>query len=340
MKIVLAILIFGVLIFVHELGHFICARIFRVTVNEFSIGMGPKIVSRKSKKTGIAYSLRLFPIGGFVSMAGEDETSDDENALNRKPCWQRLIIMLAGSVMNILLGVIIMAVIVISSKVLGSTTVYSFRDGALSSNYGLQIGDKIQYVDGVRTHTSYDLAYQIMRRGIEPVGVTVTRDGEKVVLENVQFPTVTDSGAAFGSIDFYVEAEEKNPLTVIKHAFYQSKTSVVMIWESLLDLVTGRYGMDQVSGPVGTTNAIGEAAKEGTYSLLYISSLIALNLGVINLLPIPALDGGRIVFVLIEMVRRKPVKPEYEGYVHFAGIVILMLFMVFITYQDIIKLFR
>ncbi len=339
MKILISILIFGALIFVHELGHFICARLFGVKVNEFAVGMGPKLISRTSPKSGIAYSLRLLPIGGFVSMAGEDEQSDDENALNRKPCWQRLIIMFAGAFMNILIGVILMSAIVASSDALGSNVVHSFRENAVSVDYGIEVGDEIRAVDGVRTHTSYEVTYQIMRRGTEPIPVTVQRNGEIITLDNVSFPISVDSGASFGALDFYVRAEDKNPLTVIKHAYYQSKTSIVMIIESLFDMVTGRYGMDQVSGPVGTTASIGEAAKQGGSSLAYISAIIAINLGVVNLLPLPALDGGRIVFVLIEMIRRKPIDPKYEGYVHLAGIVLLMALMVLITFHDIVKLF-
>lgn len=333
-------MIFGVFIFVHELGHYLTARAFNVSIREFAIGMGPKIISRKSKKTGIIYSLRLLPFGGFVSMVGEDEESDDPGALNRKPVWQRFIILAAGSIMNLLLGIIVMSMLVITTQTLGSTTILRFADeGAMSQASGLQVGDRIIKIGDNKVHTSYEVVYEIMRNGIEPLDITVKRAGETVVVQDVIFPTIIEDGVVFGEADFVVAAERKTPLTVLRHAFYQSTATVKLIWESLFDFVTGRYGVEQISGPVGVTTAIGEAAKAGTYNLLYLCTLISMNLGIFNLLPLPALDGGRLVFLIVEGIRGKPIKPELEGYIHFAGIVILMLAMVFITYRDIVKLF-
>lgn len=327
-------------IFVHELGHYLTARAFNVSIREFAIGMGPKIISRKSKKTGIIYSLRLLPFGGFVSMVGEDEESDDPGALNRKPVWQRFIILAAGSIMNLLLGIIVMSMLVITTQTLGSTTILRFADeGAMSQASGLQVGDRIIKIGDNKVHTSYEVVYEIMRNGIEPLDITVKRAGETVVVQDVIFPTIIEDGVVFGEADFVVAAERKTPLTVLRHAFYQSTATVKLIWESLFDFVTGRYGVEQISGPVGVTTAIGEAAKAGTYNLLYLCTLISMNLGIFNLLPLPALDGGRLVFLIVEGIRGKPIKPELEGYIHFAGIVILMLAMVFITYRDIVKLF-
>lgn len=339
-SILIAILVFGFLIFIHELGHYIAARAFKVGIKEFAIGMGPKIISRTSKKTGIVYSLRLLPIGGFVSMVGEDEESDDESALNCKPVWQRLIITVAGAVMNIVVGLIITCVLVASSASLGSTTIADFaEENALSESTGLKVGDRIVKINDESTHISYELVYAIMREGYEPVDVTLVRDGNKIVVENVTFPKIEAEGVVFGSADFRVYAEAKTVLNVIRHAYYQCGASIRLIWQSLLDFVTGRYGVEQLSGPVGVTSQIGDAANQGIMSLLSLSSIIALNLGIFNLIPFPALDGGRIVFLLIELVRRKPIKPEYEGYVHFAGIVLLMMLMVFVTYKDLMKLF-
>lgn len=333
-------MIFGVFIFVHELGHYLTARAFNVSIREFAIGMGPKIISRKSKKTGTIYSLRLLPFGGFVSMVGEDEESDDPGALNRKPVWQRFIILAAGSIMNLLLGIIVMSMLVITTQTLGSTTILRFADeGAMSQASGLQVGDRIIKIGDNKVHTSYEVVYEIMRNGIEPLDITVKRAGETVVVQDVIFPTIIEDGVVFGEADFVVAAERKTPLTVLRHAFYQSTATVKLIWESLFDFVTGRYGVEQISGPVGVTTAIGEAAKAGTYNLLYLCTLISMNLGIFNLLPLPALDGGRLVFLIVEGIRGKPIKPELEGYIHFAGIVILMLAMVFITYRDIVKLF-
>lgn len=339
--IIIAILIFGLLIFIHEGGHFLFARLFKVTVNEFSIGMGPKLVSKKSKKSGISYSLRAFPIGGFVSMAGEDEESDDPNALNKKPVWQRMIIVAAGGVVNLVAGILVMFILVFSSTSmgLGSTTVAEFRDGALSQSSGLKAGDTIVEVEGRNVHIADELVYEIMRLGIEPVDLTVVRDGEKTVIEDVEFPQMSEQGVAFGDADFYVYGQERTFTNLVKHSFYRSTYTVRMIWESLFDLVTGRYGIEAVSGPVGVTEALTQAAQTGSYNFIYLVVVISMNLGVMNLLPLPALDGGRLVFLLIEAVRRKPINPKVEGVIHTAGLALLMLLMIFICVKDVIKLF-
>ncbi len=337
--ILIAILVFGVLILVHEGGHYLTARLFRVKINEFAIGMGPKLLSKTSKKTGIAYSLRVLPIGGYVSMAGEDEESEDENALNRKPVWQRMVITAAGAILNLLLGLLLMTAMVLSSRSLASTTVHRFDDQALSPDAGLQVGDVITAVEGTKVYVYYDLAYHVMRKGAEPVDLTVKRGGQEILIEDVVFPTTEEGGMRFGLVDFFPTTEAKSFGGVIKHTARQTVTSVRMIWESLLDLITGKAGMEQVSGPIGVSGAIGEAAKEGAYNFFYMTALISLNLGLFNLLPIPALDGGRLFFQLIELIRRKPIKPEWEGYIHFVGMAILMLLMILITFKDVIGLF-
>lgn len=337
--ILIALLVFGLLILIHELGHFVAARCFDVAVREFAIGMGPKFISHRSKKSGILYSLRLLPIGGFVSMVGEDEESEDERALCKKAVWKRMIITAAGAFMNLLLGIILMSVLVATSETLGSTKILRFNSASsVSEESGLRIGDTITKIDGERMHISTELVYTLMRV-TTPVDVEVERAGVTVLLEDVVFPTDVSEGTLFGYADFKVEAVDKTPLTVVKHAYYQSIASVKMIWHSFIDLVTGKYGVEQMSGPVGVTTAIGEAAEQGGTNLLFLCALITLNLGIFNLLPLPALDGGRLVFQIIELVRRKPIKPEYEGFVHFVGIVLLMLLMIFITYKDITKIF-
>ena len=338
--ILIAILMFGILIFVHELGHFLTARIFHVKIYEFSIGMGPKLISKKSKKTDTAYSWRLLPIGGFVSMAGEDEESDDENSLRRKPVWQRIIITAAGSIFNLLLGFLIMLIIVICAKNLGSTTVYGFHESATSVESGLMAGDTIIAVDGHRAHTSSDMSYYVIRYGTKPIDLTVIRDGEEIVLEDVVFPTQIEQGVTFGQCDFSVWAEEKTFGSVIKNTFYQSVMTVRMVYDSLYDLITGKYGLHQLSGPVGITGVIADAAQDAVEGqngsqLFYLFVVLAINLGCMNLLPFPALDGGRIVFLIIEGIRRKPISPKVEGYIHAAGMALLLLLMLVVTCKDI-----
>lgn len=305
--------------------------------------MGPKLFSHRSKKNNILYSVRALPIGGFVSMEGEDGESDDENAFNKKAVWKRIIITVAGAFMNLLIGIIVMSFIVMTQDVLPSNTVGGFIEsegGAyVSMESGLMVNDRIVEVDGTDVHIANEVVYEIMRKGIEPINITVIRDGKRIVLEDVVFPTVVESGTVFGAVDFKVIPEAKTVGSVIKHSFYRSLSTIKMIWESLYDLLSGRYGIESVSGPVGVTKVIGEAAEAGVSNLIYIVVIISMNLGIMNLLPLPALDGGRLIFQLIELVRRKPINPNVEGYIHFAGLVLLMILMVIISVKDIISLF-
>ena len=337
--ILLALMVFGAMIFIHELGHFITARICGVGVNEFAIGMGPKVLSCVSSKSGIRYSLRLFPIGGFVSMVGEDEESNADNAFGNVSVWRRMIIIVAGAAMNLLLGLIVTLIIVSSSELLPTTIVASFNDTAISDESGLMVKDEIIKVGRRRVYTGYDLSYEIMFHGYKAIDLTVIRNCEKIVLDDVVFNTVSESGVLLGETDFSVAGVEKNFTEIIKHTFVQSISSVSMVWDSLAGLLSGRYGVDAVAGPVGMTEVIGDAAKSGIDVFLHACALITINLGVMNLLPLPALDGGRFVFMLIEAIRRKPVKKEVESYIHFIGIVILFAFMIVISLKDVWSIF-
>ena len=337
--ILLAILMFGFLIFIHEFGHYTAARIFRVSIKEFAIGMGPKLFSRVSKKTDIRYSLRALPIGGYVAMVGEDEESDDPGALCAKPVWQRIIITAAGAAMNLLVGFLCMTVLVTASPSLGGTVVADFFEGATSPSCGLQVEDRIVRIDGTRVHTATDLVYTIMHDARGPVDVTVERDGQTVVLEDVQFPNFSEAGHVYGDRDFYVYAVEKNLASVAHQAFWQSVNTVQMIWDSLYDLAFGEYTVEDLSGPVGVTQAITEAAEQGSYNFGFMFVFISVNLGIFNLLPLPALDGGRLFFQFIELIFRRPINRNVEGYIHFAGILLLMLLMVFVTFQDLSRIF-
>ncbi len=335
--ILLAILMFGFLIFIHEFGHYTAARIFCVSIKEFAIGMGPKLFSRVSGKTGIRYSLRALPIGGYVAMVGEDEESDDPGALCAKPVWQRIIITAAGAAMNLLVGFLVMTVLV-SFSTFGGTVVADFFEGATSPSYGLQVEDRIVKIDGTRVHTATDLVYTIMHDARGPVDVTVERGGQLLVLQDVQFPSFSEAGHIYGDRDFYVYAVEKTPLSIAHQAFWQSFNTVQMIWDSLYDLVFGEYTVEDLSGPVGVTQAITEAAEQGSYNFGFMFVFISVNLGIFNLLPLPALDGGRLFFQFIELIFRRPINRTVEGYIHFAGIMLLMLLMVFVTFQDISKI--
>lgn len=344
--ILLAILAFGLLILLHELGHYLTARLFGVAIKEFSIGMGPRLFGYTSKKTGIDYKLCLLPIGGYVAMVGEDEESDDPNALSKKPAWQRLIIMAAGGVTNLFLGflLILLTVSLVSSNLV-TTTVDRFpeyEDGRVASSYteGLRSGDIIRKVDGRRVRIGAELDYEIMRRGIESVTLEIERDGAVLILENFDFRTYVDeaSGQTLGGRDFYLTVEEGDLSGILRHTLVRSVVTVRMVWESLYDLITGRFGIEAVSGPVGVTGVMVETAKTGIINFLYLVAVISLNLGVVNLFPLPALDGGRILFLGIAAIIRRPIPEKVEGIIHFAGLLLLFGLMLFITGKDILQL--
>lgn len=334
----IALLVFGLLIFIHELGHFLAARACGVEIKEFAIGMGPKLFSWKSKKYDTVYGLRLLPIGGFVSMVGEEGESSEDNAFCNKSILKRMFIVLAGPVMNILLGFLLMVVLVIGQKTLLSTTIHSFSENALSSDK-LCVNDEIIKIGDTRVYTFQDIIYEIMNQGNEPVDITVKRNGEKIVVDDVNFPVITEQGVEFGEYDFFPYAEKGTVSNYIKHAFSRSVSTVKMIVDSIKDLITGRYGMQAVSGPVGVTEVIVDAAQTGFYTLLYVVIVISINLGVFNLVPFPILDGGRLLFLCIEAVRGKPLKKEVEGYINFAAMLILFAFMAFVIVKDVFGIF-
>ena len=333
--ILLALFVFGLLVMIHELGHFLMARAFGVGINEFSIGMGPKLLSKKGKKHDTVYSLRALHIGGFVSMLGEDEDSDDPCAFNNKPTWQRILIVVAGAAMNIILGFLLMLVLVLGTDKLASTTIGQFHENATSVTTGLQIGDVVTHVDGVRVHTGNELVYEIMNKGYEPIDLTVKRDGKTEELHDVIFPGIVEAGVAFGAPDFSVYPEEKDFGSILKHTYFRSVSTVKMIFDQLFDLLRGRFGINAVSGPIGITEEMGKAAQNGFDNFIYLVTVITVNLGVFNLLPIPALDGGRLLFLLIELVTRRPVNKNVEGYIHFVGILILFGIMILVACKDI-----
>lgn len=337
----LTLLLLSLLVFLHEGGHFLAARLNKITVNEFAIGMGPKILSRVSKKSGIRYSVRALPIGGFVSMAGEDEASDDINAFCNKNVWQRISTVLAGPLTNLIVGFIGMFVLV---ALTGPATniVARFFDDATSDDCGLMLNDKIVAVNGVKTHTGDEVVYEITYQGFEPLELTVIRDGEKIILSDVVFPTVEENGIILGNYDmqFYgIDDKEVNLGIILYHTFWRTYSTAKMVWDSLADLIRGRFGLDAISGPIGMTELVGSAISAGWESVLYLAVLLSVNLGVMNLLPLPALDGGRLMFLWWEAITRKPINKNIEAYINAAGLLILMAFMIIITFKDIFKLF-
>ncbi len=485
LSVLLALLIFGVLIFIHELGHFLVARAFGVKILEFSIGMGPKVFSKVSKKSGTKYSIRVFPIGGYVSMYGENgmeavqgpqpdvpelkdnqdnisendsiflndissETSDSsenyaentekieekaevdpelaKQAYCNKSVWIRILISLAGPFMNVFLGFLLMFVFVIASGsnavatnvVAGFYVTYQqeesyeglqngdylyalkteegekrilslnqFREAVQSSENGivtftvlrlneagtetispmpeitaffndelidryflasvssttgdptgLMESDVILKVNSTRVHTYAELAYEIMNQGYKPITFTVRRSGEKVVLKDVKVPNYVSDGTSFGDMDFVVYRESGFGLNVIlKHTWYRSVSTVKMVYDSIRGLLTKRFGFEAVSGPIGITKTISDVAQSGqSLNLLYLVIVISINLGIMNLLPLPALDGGHLLLYIVEAIRRKPLKREVEGIINFVGLVLILILAVIIAIKDVISL--
>ena len=341
--VLVAILFFGLLIFFHELGHFTFAKLFKVKVNEFAMGMGPTLF--KFKKGETRYALRLFPIGGFVSMEGEDEESENERAFCNKPAWQRFIIVAAGGVVNLIMGAIIVAVMLSQTNLIGLPQIHSFEENSVSSQY-LQAGDEIKKINGKKVYSEYDLSFLMARDKDGIIDFTVEREGEKVELNGVPFQTMKNQDGTITIIyDFIIRGVEPGFLSVTKNAVLESVSIGRIVWISLLDLVTGQYGLSDLSGPIGTVSYIADAAQVATqqtdYTYLFtLMAMIAINIGLFNLLPLPALDGGRLFFLAIEFVFRKPVPAKYEGWVHAVGMVLLLLLMAVISLSDILRLIR
>ena len=340
--ILITALVIGFLTFIHEFGHFFFARLFKVPVLEFAIGMGPKIYSWTGKY-GTKYALRAFPIGGFVQMEGEEGTSENPMAYNNLNPWKKIVVTAAGPIVNIVFAIILMFVLVISSPQLGSNTVAGFFENSVSHTK-LQAYDEIIKVGDVKVHTGEEVYYEVMMQGYEAIDITVKRNGKTVVLENVVFNTTTDSGVVLGDADFQLYAlsalSDVTFFDYLYQAFYRSLNTVKMVFDSLWGMISGRFGMDAVSGPIGMVETVGEVASVSGAALVNLVVLISMNLGIFNLLPIPALDGGRILFHLIDAIAgRKVIKKEIEDSITGVTLILLLGFMLLISLKDVINLF-
>ena len=349
MYIVLAILIFSFLILIHEFGHFITAKLLGVRVNEFSIFMGPKILQKQGKET--VYTLRCLPIGGYCAMEGEDEQTGDPRAFSAKSWWRRLIILIAGSFMNFLTGFVVLVILSSLSAGFYVPTITGFDTGCPLEGT-LQTGDEIYSIDGSRVLIYSDVSTLLSRGEDTTYDLVVIRDGEKVALKGVTMEkreyevngqTVERYGILFG-------AQARSVSAVIKNAWNTSLDFVRIVVWGLKDLVTGAVGLCDMSGPVGIVQVISETGKSsastaaGVENVLYLGAFIAINLAFMNMLPLPALDGGRVfcllVTTVIEKLSKKKVDPKYESYIHAAGMVLLLGLMAVITLSDVVKLFR
>jgi len=332
-----AIIIFAVLIFVHELGHFIAAKSLGVKVIEFALGMGPKIVSKKRGET--IYSLRLVPIGGFCSMEGEDEESENERSFSKKEPWKRLVILVSGAFMNILLGFILLVGITSTSEGFVEPQIKEVKTDSAAEKSGLISGDEIIRVNGRCVNIIEDFSWEMSNNPNSDgkLNLLVKNGGEK--REITVTPENKNGELIYG---ITLDTEDNSFFKTLRNSFYRTCFYSRVVIDSFVNIIRGNIPLSQVSGPVGIVHEIGTAVEtaretgiEGIISLIGLAILLTINLGVFNLVPLPALDGGRILFVLIEMIRRKPVPVEKEAVVHFIGIVLLLGLSVLIAFKDI-----
>lgn len=322
---IIAILVFVVIVLIHEFGHFIIAKLSGVRVEEFAIGMGPKIFG--SKKGETLYSLRLVPIGGFCKLTGEDEESNDSKAFSKKPVFTRIAVIFFGPLMNFLLAALIFSLVIIQVPVINEVIIDKPAYSA-----GILKGDKIIEINGNKIEDWNEVKSLISSNTGEPLKITLQRNNQ--IKEVSVIPVVENAkeGPIVGI---------KPSLKVSGISFKQGLRSTYEISGSMLDflikLLTGRASTEEVSGPVGIFVFINEAAKIGFLYVLNLTAFLSLNLGIINLLPIPALDGGRLMFLIIELIRRKPIDAEKEGFINFVGFVMLMILAVIIAYRDLIR---
>ena len=358
MSVIFAIFLFSVLIFVHELGHFTAAKLSGVQVNEFSMFMGPAIWKKQVGET--LYAIRCIPIGGYCAMEGEDGGSDNPRSFDKAAWWKRLIILAAGAAMNFLIGVVLMVIVVLMVSVClpGKQTavpvIASFEDYAtVNGENGLQAGDCIVEVDGEKLYSYSDFSMILSLNPGDVHDITVRRNGEKVVLKDflLEKHEVTlengSTGLRYG-INFTLSTP--NFWEKLGMAWNQSLDTVRLVRLSLQMLLGGKVGIKDMSGPVGIVSEMSKVAAASDskvtalLNMLYFGGFIAINLAVMNLLPIPALDGGRIVCLLItvvvEAVTKKKINPKYEGYLHGAGMILLLALMAIIMFKDVIFLFK
>lgn len=358
--ILIALLMFGILIALHEFGHFITAKLLGVRVNEFAIGMGPCLWSRTGGET--QYSIRAIPIGGYCAMEGEDEDSADPMAFTNKPAWKKFIILVAGSAMNLLTGVVILGILFSQSAGFSLPVVAGFPDDSPLKDSELQVGDRFLRIDGHRVYVYGDAMLLLSRAG-EQVDLELERDGERIVLENFDMhfyeTEVNGQKTYLRGLNIGPEVVEATVGRKLQMTLYQSVDYVRMVWMSLEDLIAGRVGVQDMSGVIGILDTMGQAGQQGAQAaqenggspilgalmnILNLTSFIAINLAVMNLLPIPALDGGRILFLVVDLcymaLTHRRLNPKYEGYVNAAGFVFLILLMVVVAYNDVIKLIQ
>lgn len=334
MTIILAILVFCILIISHEFGHFIMAKLCGIYVYDFNLGMGPKLFSFKGKET--EYTIRLLPIGGSVRMMGEDEESEDPRSFGKKKVWQRMAVVFAGPFMNLVCAVVIFVIVYTGIGVASNSNIIgSLIEGKPAELAGLQPGDAVIEINDqpVQNWNEMVLTLDAQTDGQEVV-VTVLRDGEE--LEFVLQPYWEESSGRW-LMGVMQSTQRLGIFEAIGMGAKQCYQLAVLILQTFGQMITGQIEAE-LSGPVGIVSAVGDAAAVGTQTFLIFVAFLCVNLGVVNLLPLPALDGSRLVFLAIEGIRKKPVPAETEGKIHFIGFALLMCLILVVTYQDIVRL--
>lgn len=345
MKIIIALLIFSIIILFHEMGHFLLAKANGIRVNEFSLGLGPTLFGIQKGET--KYSIKLLPFGGACMMEGEDGESSDNKAFNNKSVWARISVVAAGPVFNFIMALVFSFILVCCTGY-DLPVLADVNEGYAAEEAGLQAGDTIVKMGGKHIHFYREVSAYSMYHAGETVKVTYERDGKKYTTELTPKYDEETGRYLYGFIGSPArDKTTNNVFTLVKYSAYEVEYWIYTTLGSLKMLFTGGVSVNDMSGPVGIVNAIGSSYEESVsygyfyafLQMLYISILLSANLGVMNLLPLPALDGGRLVFLIVEAVCGKKVDPEKEGMVHFVGIMILFALMILIMFNDIRKLF-
>jgi len=349
MTILFAILLFSVLIFLHELGHFVAAKLSGVQVNEFAMFMGPALVKWKRGET--EYSIRCIPIGGYCAMEGEDQDTDNPRSFQKAAWWKRLIILIAGSAMNFVTGLLIMAIVFAPAKQFVVPVVAQAEEGCtVVREDGLHIGDKILELDGEKIYVQSDFSMLLAMNPGDTHDIVVERNGKQVLLDDFVMEKHLFGDEETERFGFSFDVVDANFANTASYVWNSSINVVRTVRLSLQMLLTGQAGLQDMSGPVGIVQIMSDTAQQSETTLdaflnmLYFGGFIAINLAVMNMLPIPALDGGRVVGLLlttgIEAVTRKKINPKFEGYIHGAGMILLLALMAVIMFKDIFTIVK
>lgn len=332
LNIIISIIIFGIVIAIHEFGHFIVAKLNNVKVNEFSIGMGPTIFHRQKGDT--MYSLRAIPMGGYVSMEGEDEDSEDENAFNKKTPLQKISIILAGPFMNFILAIILFIFLFFNTGV-PVNRVGGFTENSPAINSGLEKNDEIIEINNIKIKSWEDIVPALNANDSSVEILSVIKNGKDLNKE-ISIESKNENGVDY--IGIY-PALEKKFLNTITYSFKRVFSMSIQMIKFVGNLVTGKVNMNSVSGPIGIIKQVGDSVSVGYLNVISLVAIISLNLGIINLLPFPALDGGRILFSIIELIIGKKINEKFETYVNMVGMALLIILMLFVSYKDILRIF-